>query len=250
MVPADSSGISPVPPYSGYPPPDPGFPYGAITLYGAPSQALPVTRIQITRALQPRRCRNSAGLGSSRFARHYSGNHYYFLFLRVLRCFSSPGSPPCGYHASSMVGCPIRTPADQLLFADPRRFSQLIASFIASESLGIPHTPLFTSYAHDPPGWKETVLHTGNHHLTPGACPVPHAAMYKYNATHARYYFLSQHVKELRARLSLQGRQKNLISVPRPSPTILTVRPLPAITPNNNRFPFNRRTTLCHAHVS
>src|SRR5690625_5880977 len=35
-----------------------------------------------------------AGLGSSRFARRYSGNRVYFLFLRVLRCFSSPGLPP------------------------------------------------------------------------------------------------------------------------------------------------------------
>src|SRR4028119_949619 len=34
------------------------------------------------------RCRN---LGSSLFARHYLGNHYYFLFLQVLRCFSSLG---------------------------------------------------------------------------------------------------------------------------------------------------------------
>ena len=33
------------------------------------------------------------GLGSSDFARHYSRNHCCFLFLRVLRCFSSPGSP-------------------------------------------------------------------------------------------------------------------------------------------------------------
>ena len=33
------------------------------------------------------------GLGSSNFARHYSRNHCCFLFLRVLRCFSSPGSP-------------------------------------------------------------------------------------------------------------------------------------------------------------
>ena len=40
--------------------------------------------------LQPRRCRNNCGLGSSPFARHYWGNHCYFLFLRVLRCFSSP----------------------------------------------------------------------------------------------------------------------------------------------------------------
>ena len=34
-----------------------------------------------------------AGLGSSPFARRYWGNHYYFLFLRVLRWFSSPGLP-------------------------------------------------------------------------------------------------------------------------------------------------------------
>ena len=40
-------------------------------------------------------------------------------------------------------GCPIRTPADQSVCAAPRRFSQLAASFIASESLGIPHAPLF-----------------------------------------------------------------------------------------------------------
>ena len=36
-----------------------------------------------------------AGLGCSHFARRYSGNRTFFLFLRLLRCFSSPGSPPC-----------------------------------------------------------------------------------------------------------------------------------------------------------
>ena len=36
-----------------------------------------------------------AGLGSSAFARRYSRNRCFFLFLRLLRCFSSPGSPPC-----------------------------------------------------------------------------------------------------------------------------------------------------------
>ena len=33
-------------------------------------------------------------LGSFPFARRYSGNRCFFLFLRVLRCFSSPGSLP------------------------------------------------------------------------------------------------------------------------------------------------------------
>ena len=38
------------------------------------------------------RC-HTCGLGSSAFARHYLRNHSYFLFLWVLRCFSSPRSP-------------------------------------------------------------------------------------------------------------------------------------------------------------
>ena len=34
----------------------------------------------------------SSGLGSFPFARRYLGNRCFFLFLRLLRCFSSPGS--------------------------------------------------------------------------------------------------------------------------------------------------------------
>ena len=41
--------------------------------------------------LQPPHCRNNMGLDSSTFARRYSQNHYCFLLLRLLRCFSSPG---------------------------------------------------------------------------------------------------------------------------------------------------------------
>src|SRR5699024_8118950 len=37
------------------------------------------------------------GLGCFRFARRYSGNRDCFLFLRVLRCFSSPGIPHTSY---------------------------------------------------------------------------------------------------------------------------------------------------------
>ena len=52
--------------------------------------------------------RTRSGLGSSAFARRYLRNRCFFLFLRVLRCFSSPGSPPhamdsrtddCGVHS-------------------------------------------------------------------------------------------------------------------------------------------------------
>ena len=52
--------------------------------------------------LQPRGCRDSPGLGSSPVARRYWGNHSYFLFLRVLRCFSSPRWPP----QKGMAGIP------------------------------------------------------------------------------------------------------------------------------------------------
>ena len=38
-------------------------------------------------------CITTSGLGFSDFARHYFRNRFYFLFLRVLRCFSSPRSP-------------------------------------------------------------------------------------------------------------------------------------------------------------
>src|SRR6476660_4116745 len=47
------------------------------------------------------------------------------------------------YYVFNIVGCPIQVSPDQFVCADPRRFSQLITPFFASESLGIPHTPLF-----------------------------------------------------------------------------------------------------------
>ncbi len=69
-----------------------GFAYGALTLSGRPSQAFPLPSFPLLRhALTPPRTRG--GLGSSHSARRYSGNRSFFLFLRLLRCFSSPGSP-------------------------------------------------------------------------------------------------------------------------------------------------------------
>ena len=53
--------------------------------------------------------------------------------------------PYNGITHSHVLGCPIRTSADQGIFAPPRSFSQLITSFFASESLGILRTPLLTS---------------------------------------------------------------------------------------------------------
>jgi hypothetical protein len=66
---------------------------------------------------------HALGLGSSHFARRYSENHGCFLFLRVLRCFSSPRSPLSPMDSvidlSELpdMGCPIRKSPDQCLFS-------------------------------------------------------------------------------------------------------------------------------------
>ncbi len=46
------------------------------------------------------------------------------------------------------IGFPIRKSADQFIFANPRSLSQLITSFIASESQGIPRVPFLTFFYH------------------------------------------------------------------------------------------------------
>ncbi len=86
------------------------FVYRTLTVYGRPSQAIRLPEQFVTsrqygstdRMLPQPRTRNTCrlshahGLGSSAFAHHYSRNHNCFLFLRVLRCFTSPRShqPP------------------------------------------------------------------------------------------------------------------------------------------------------------
>ena len=64
-----------------------------------------------------------------------------------MRCFSSPRSPTIMVYLSfTQVGCPIRKSPDQWPFAPTRSLSQLITSFIASESQGIRHAPLLTFF--------------------------------------------------------------------------------------------------------
>ena len=86
---------------------------------------------------------------SARSARRYSGPRCCFLFLPVLRCFSSRGSPPAGCpvpddRARARPGCPIRPPGDHRVCAPPPGLSQLTAAFLASVCPGIPHMPSLT----------------------------------------------------------------------------------------------------------
>ena len=58
-----------------------------------PARSATLSICRRRRSYNPARCLDTRGLGSCAFARHYLRNHCYFLFLRVLRCFSSPRSP-------------------------------------------------------------------------------------------------------------------------------------------------------------
>ena len=96
MVPADSRRIPRAPRYSGAAwRSDLHFAYGAVTLYGQAFLPVPlcITSRTVGGPTTPGDARDVPGLGSCAFARHYLRNRFYFLFLRVLRCFSSPGSP-------------------------------------------------------------------------------------------------------------------------------------------------------------
>ena len=115
------------------------FAYRALTVSGRPSQT---ARLNFTSTLlsapQPRAELPPRGLGSSRFAHHYSWNRVFFLLLQVLRCFSSPRSPcmpmnsACSDRRLRRPGFPIRKSPDHRLFAASRSLSQRTTSFIAS----------------------------------------------------------------------------------------------------------------------
>ena len=77
------------------------FTYRVITFFDSPFQTIQLSGV-LSRSRQRRDHAKShdplhqkmQGLGSSLFARRYWGNLIRFLFLRILRCFNSPSSPP------------------------------------------------------------------------------------------------------------------------------------------------------------
>ena len=79
--------------YSGYRPVGIPFAYRSFTVCAQSSQIVRLSLTDLMLVLNPGRPKTS-GLGSSLFARRYCGNLVWLLFLRLLRCFSSPGVPP------------------------------------------------------------------------------------------------------------------------------------------------------------
>ena len=143
MVPPSSHGISRAPRYFGYCSSTFVFTYRILTFFDQPSHAVRLTIIVLNAVLNPERIA-PLGLASSAFARHYSQNLGWFLFLALLRCFSSGGSPHIPIYSVYdtwtwlHVDCSIRISTDQCLLTAPRSLSQLVASFIGSQCQGIP----------------------------------------------------------------------------------------------------------------
>jgi hypothetical protein len=75
----------------------------------------------------------------SRFTRCYSGNRNCFLFLRLLRCFTSAGSFTFRYYTTywSVLGSPIRKSPGLSLHAAHRSVSPLVTSFFSTSNLVI-----------------------------------------------------------------------------------------------------------------
>ncbi len=141
------------------------FAYGTITLCGANFHSLRLTHDFVTsrpagrrikQALQPSRnngCRLSryGSLGSSLFARHYSGSRGFFPFLELLRCFSSLAYRYLPYfiqararaHYHAYVS-PFGHPGIKGWSAPPPGLSQPPTSFIGSWRQGI-HRVLLVS---------------------------------------------------------------------------------------------------------
>ena len=120
----------------------PDFGYAAFTPYGRPFQgSSPVLHFPMSLSYNPARASTRTvwapplSLAATRgITVVFSSSGY--LDVSVPRVGSTSWC-----RAFRAAGSPIRTPADLRPFAPPRGFSQLVTSFVASESQGIPRTP-------------------------------------------------------------------------------------------------------------
>lgn len=122
--------------------------YKAITFFGPAFQPVQLSLHNPTSQSRNPPRRKARGLDCFLFARRYWGNRVRFLFLRVLRWFTSPGltSSRLLYSAGDIpmllgIGFPIRKSPGQSLLAAHRSISLLATSFVACSHLVILHKP-------------------------------------------------------------------------------------------------------------
>jgi hypothetical protein len=140
------------------------FAYASFTLSGWLSQNHSAIVRGAVRLSATPECMHS-GLGSLPFARRYLGDRGFFLFLRLLRCFSSPAYLPYAMDSRmdawslSMRVAPFGYLRIKRIFAPPRSFSQLITSFIGCQCQGIRPAPFLLDLAVKPSA--ESLLPSG-----------------------------------------------------------------------------------------
>ena len=125
------------------------FAYKAITFFGLAFQPIQLSiHNPILQSRNPLDIKDVKGLGCFLFARRYWGNRIRFLFLRILRWFSSPGISSSRLFDSTGdvpillgTGFPIRKSPGQSLLAAHRSISLLATSFIVCLRQVIRHKP-------------------------------------------------------------------------------------------------------------
>ena len=129
--------------YSGYPPLSHCFVYRNLTFYVSAFQLIQLTTWKIMQVHTPVYIA-VIRFGLFRFRSPLlTESLICFLFLWVIRCFSSPGSLHYTMYSCNdtitllMVSSLIRISTAQCLFATPRSFSQLVTSFFGAMYQGI-----------------------------------------------------------------------------------------------------------------
>ena len=144
MVPPYSHRVSRVRRYSGYSLLIWLFAYRIFTFFDWPSHTIQLSRFNALYCPNPEGI-STLGLASSAFARHYWRNLCWFLFLALLRCFSSGGSPHMPMYSAYddktflLPDCSIRKSTDiTLTYSSP----WLIAVSHVLHRLSVPrHSP-------------------------------------------------------------------------------------------------------------
>ncbi len=164
MVPADSCRISRAPQYSGYfqelksfhlqdyHPLWFNFPEDSTSflIFYSLTHCISVQKSHNTWSATNALFNTLHGLGSFRFARRYSGNHFVFFSSRYLDVsvpwvgFSLPMYSVTDVRTLLLTGCPIRKSPGLRLLPSYRGLSQVAASFIAFKCRGIHCMPFVT----------------------------------------------------------------------------------------------------------
>ena len=118
------------------------FAYGAVTLYGRPFQGVPLrSLLALSWSFYPGRAETPPVWATPRSLATTCGITVVFSSCGYLDVSVPRVRLPCGMAGTRLPGCPIRTSRDLWPFAPPPGFSQLVTSFLASESLGIHRLP-------------------------------------------------------------------------------------------------------------